>query len=66
MENPSNQKQWLGTLLSYFMSVKTIDDNIESLRIALCSPNDFYPNQLFQYLDFNNKDFIPLMIFQSI
>lgn len=65
MEHPSNQKQWLGTLLSYFMSVKTIDDNIESLRIALCSPNDFYPNQLFQYLDFNNKDFISLNDFSN-
>ena len=65
MEHPSNQKQWLGTLLSYFMSVKTIDDNIESLLIALCSPNDFYPNQLFQYLDFNNKDFISLNDFSN-
>lgn len=60
MENPSIPKEWLGSLLSYFMSIKEIDDNIESLRIALCSQNDISPKKLFQLLDQNNKDFILL------
>ncbi len=60
MKNLSNPKEWLGSLLSYFMSIKTIDDNIESLRISLCSQNNFSSTQLFQYLDINNKDFILL------
>jgi Ca2+-binding EF-hand superfamily protein len=58
--NSSNSKEWLSSLLSYFMSIKSIDDNIESLRIALCSQNDFTPNQLFHYLDLKNKDFLLL------
>ena len=58
--NSSNSKEWLSSLLSYFMSIKTIDDNIESLRIELCSQNNFAPNQLFQYLDLKSKDFLLL------
>lgn len=58
--NSSNSKEWLSSLLSYFMSIKTIDDNIESLRIELCSQNNFIPNQLFNYLDLKNKDFLLL------
>lgn len=58
--NSLNSKEWLSSLLSYFMSIKSIDDNIESLRIALCSKNDFIPNQLFRYLDLNNKNFLLL------
>ena len=58
MKQTSNPKQWLCSLLSYFLSIKSIDDNIESLRIALCSQNDFYPSQLFKCLDSNNKDFV--------
>ena len=61
--NSSNSKEWLGSLLSYFMSIKNIDDNIESLRIELCSQNNFIPNQLFQYLDLKNKDFLLLKDF---
>ena len=58
--NSPNSKEWLGSLLSYFINIKSIDDNIESLRIALCSQNDFTPNQLFQYLDIRHKDFLLL------
>ena len=58
--NSSNSKRWLSSLLSYFMSIKSIDDNIESLRLALCYQNDFFPNQLFHYLDRKNKDFLLL------
>ena len=63
--NSSNSKEWLSSLLSYFMSIKTIDDNIESLRIELCSQNNFIPNQLFQYLDLKNKDFLLLNDFAN-
>ena len=55
-----NSKEWLSYLLSYFINIKSIDDNIEALRIALCSQNDFSPKQLFEYLDKRNKDFLLL------
>ena len=58
--NSSNSKEWLSSLISYFMSIKSIDDNIETLRISLNSQNDFTPNQLFKYLDLNNKDLLLL------
>ncbi len=58
--NSPNSKEWLGSLLSYFINIKSIDDNIESLRIALCSQNDFTASQLFQYLDIRHKDFLLL------
>ena len=58
--NSPNSREWLSSLLSYFMSIKSIDDNIESLRNSLCSEIGFTPNQLFHYLDLNNKDFLLL------
>ena len=58
--NSPNSKEWLSSLLSYFMSIKSIDDNIESLRNSLCSEIGFTPNQLFNYLDLKNKDFLLL------
>ena len=58
--NSFNSKRWLISLLSYFKSIKSIDDNIESLRVDLCSQNDFTSNKLFQYLDSKNKHFLSL------
>ena len=58
--NSPNSKEWLSSLLSYFINIKSIDDNIESLRISLCSQNDFTPKQLFQYLDKKYKDILLL------
>ena len=58
--NSPNSKEWLSSLLSYFINIKSIDDNIESLRVSLCSQIDFTPKQLFQYLDQNHKDFLLL------
>ena len=58
--NSPNSREWLSSLLSYFMSIKSIDDNIESLRNSLCSEIGFIPNQLFHYLDLKNKDFLLL------
>ena len=58
--NSQNSKEWLSSLLSYFINIKSIDENIESLRVSLCSQIDFTPHQLFQYLDKRNKDFLLL------
>ena len=55
-----NSKTWLCSLLSYFMNIKSIDDNIELLRISLCSQPNFSPNKLFHYLDHSSKDFLSL------
>ena len=55
-----NSKEWISSLLSFFVNIKSIDDNIETLRVALCSQHDFYPKQFFQYLDPKNKDFLLL------
>ena len=55
-----NSKTWLCSLLSYFLNIKSIDDNIEVLRISLCSQPNFSPYKLFHYLDHSNKDFLLL------
>ena len=53
-----NSKTWLCSLLSYFMNIKTIDDNIELLRVSLCSQPNFSPYKLFHFLDKNSKEFL--------
>ena len=55
-----NSKTWLCPLLSYFMNIKSIDDNIEHLRITLCSQPNFSPLQLFHTLDKMSKEFLLL------
>ena len=55
-----NSKIWLCSLLSYFMNIKTIDDNIEVLRVHLCSQPNFSPYKLFHFLDKSSKEFILL------
>ena len=55
-----NSKTWLCSLLSYFMNIKTIDDNIELLRVSLCSQPNFSPYKLFHFLDKNAKEFLLL------
>ena len=55
-----NSKAWLCSLLSYFMNLKSIDDNIELLRTSLCSLPNFSPNKLFNYLDQSSKKFLLL------
>ena len=55
-----NSKIWLCSLLSYFMNIKTIDDNIEVLRVHLCSHPNFSPYKLFHFLDKSSKEFILL------
>ena len=57
---PQNSKAWLCSLLSYFMNIKSIDDNIELLRTSLCSLPNFSPNKLFNYLDQSSKKFLLL------
>ena len=55
-----NSKKWINPLLSYFINIKSIDDNIEFLRISLCSLPNFSSNKLFQYLDKSSKNFLSL------
>ena len=53
-----NSNEWISSLLSYFMIIKSIDDNIENLRLELCNQNGFDPKLLFEYLDIDNKGFL--------
>ena len=53
-----NSNEWISSLLSFFMNIKSIDDNIENLRLSLCTQNGFDPKLLFKYLDVDNKDFL--------
>ena len=53
-----NSNEWISSLLSYFMNIKSIDDNIENIRLLLCSQNHFDPKLLFNYLDVDNKGFL--------
>ena len=55
-----NSKAWLCSLLSYFMNIKSIDDNIELLRVSLCSQPNFSPYKLFHFLDKNAKELLLL------
>ena len=55
-----NSKIWLCSLLSYFMNIKSIDDNIELLRVSLCSQPNFSPYKLFHFLDKSSKEFLLL------
>ena len=45
------------------MNIKTIDDNIELLRVSLCSQPNFSPYKLFHFLDKNAKEFLLLSDF---
>ena len=56
---------WLEALISYFRSLKEIDDEIESIRVSLCGKPQFSPKSLFSHLDSNNKSFITLNDFTS-
>ena len=58
-----NSNEWLIPLLSYFISIKSIDDKIELLRSSLCSLPNFSPNKLFHYLDNCSKNFLSLKDF---
>jgi len=56
---------WLEALISYFRSLKEIDDEIESIRVSLCGKPQFSPKSLFSHLDSNNKSFLTLNDFTS-
>ena len=51
---------WLENLLSYFLNLKEIDDEIELIRVSLCQISQFSPLSLFDYIDINCKSFITL------
>ena len=57
-ENNTNKKPWLEPLLNYFNTIKTFNDKIESIREKLCSIENFNPNVLFDFLDFNINGFL--------
>ena len=56
---------WLEALISYFQSLKEIDDEIEQIRASLCGKTQFSPMSLFSHLDNNNKSFLTLNDFTS-
>ena len=56
---------WLEALISYFQSLKEIDDEIEQIRVSLCGKPQFSPISLFSHLDSNNKSFLTLNDFTS-
>ena len=56
---------WLEDLLSYFLSLKEIDDEIELMRVSLCQISNFSPLSLFDYLDVECKSFLTLNDFLS-
>ena len=57
-ENNAKQKPWIEPLLNYFNTIKTFNDKIESIREKLCSIENFNPNQLFDFLDYNINGFL--------
>ena len=56
---------WLEALISYFQSLKEIDDEIEQIRASLCGKTQFSPISLFSHLDNNSKSFLTLNDFTS-
>ena len=56
---------WLEDLLSYFLGLKEIDDEIELIRVNLCQISQFSPQSLFEYLDIDFKSFLTLNDFIS-
>ena len=56
---------WLDNLLSYFLNIKEIDDEIELIRVSLCEISQFSPVSLFEYLDIDLKSFLTLNDFKS-
>ena len=58
IENNTKQKPWLEPLLNYFNTIKTFNDKIESIREKLCSIDNFNPNILFDFLDYNINGFL--------
>ena len=62
-KNPSFP--WLDNLLSYFLNLKEIDDEIELIRVSLCEISQFSPISLFNNLDIDSKSFLTLNDFKS-
>ena len=56
---------WMDNLLSYFKTLKEIDDEIEEIRVSLCQISQFSPMSLFEYLDIDSKSFLTLNDFKS-
>ena len=56
---------WLEDLLSYFLKVKELDDEIEQIRVSLCDISQFSPLSLFEHLDIDSKSFLTLNDFIS-
>ena len=56
---------WMDNLLSYFKTLKEIDDEIEEIRVSLCQISQFSPLSLFEYLDIDSKSFLTLNDFKS-
>ena len=56
---------WLEHLLSYFLKIKELDDEIEKTRVSLCDISQFSPLSFFEYLDLDSKSFLTLNDFIS-
>ena len=48
------------TLIKYFSTIKSQDEEIEKIRCTLCQNEEFFPKLLFNSLDTNSKNFLTL------
>ena len=56
--NNNKTKPWMQPLMDYFKDIKKYNDRIETIREKLCLIQNFNPNQLFDYLDFQKNGFL--------
>ena len=54
----TQKKPWIQPFLDYFKTIKKFNDIIEKIRAKLCLTNNFNPNQLFDFLDFQKNGFL--------
>ena len=52
------KKPWIQPLLEYFKTIKKYNDKLEAIKEKLCLTDNFDPNQIFDFLDFQKNGFL--------
>ena len=56
--NIIKKKPWIQPLLEYFKTIKKYNDKLEVIKEKLCLTDNFDPNQIFDFLDFQKNGFL--------
>ena len=57
-KNIIKKKPWIQPLLEYFKTIKKYNDKLEVIKEKLYLTDNFSPNQIFDFLDFQKNGFL--------